>query len=310
MVDGELLTPIDPSILFKVHDPNVERLSDIITQSVDAYQSTDIVLVGVPQDIGVARNNGRVGAALAPDCIRKALYKLAPTHSLSNLKIHDLGNIKVEGELEEIHERVYTVLRQILTDGKVVVVFGGGNDISYPDCSALSDLSERVLAFNVDKHFDARNMEPRNSGTPYRMLLEEEKLIPELFFEVGSEPFANEPYYVDYLKRKGVNVVPLAELRRANLEAWFGKVMGDLSYDSIFWGFDMDSVRASDAPGVSASYPTGLTAEECLAIAHLAGKNDCSRVFEITELNPNFDIDNRTCKLAAIMTFTFMNART
>jgi formiminoglutamase len=68
---------------------------------------------------------------------------------------------------------------------------------------------------------------------------------------------------------------------------------------TTFFGFDVDSVRASDAPGVSASSPIGLKAEEFIELAKFAGKNPQTRVIEFTEVNPKFDIDNRTAKLVA-----------
>ena len=53
----------------------------------------------------------------------------------------------------------------------------------------------------------------RNSGTPYRQLLEEGLLRPHRFFELGSQPFCNAQAHADYLKEKRVRVMPLAALR-------------------------------------------------------------------------------------------------
>ena len=77
----------------------------------------------------------------------------------------------------------------------------------------------------------------------------------------------------------------------------------------VFWGFDTDSVRSSDAPGVSASNPTGLTAEEFIKLSTIAGNFNQSKVIEFTEFNPNFDIDNRTAKLIAIAIHKFLAAK-
>ncbi len=70
---------------------------------------------------------------------------------------------------------------------------------------------------------------------------------------------------------------------------------------AIFWGFDLDSVRASDAPGVSAPSPVGLTAEQICRIGTIAGRDARTRVIEFSEVNPTLDIDGRTSRLAALI---------
>jgi formiminoglutamase len=42
-----------------------------------------------------------------------------------------------------------------------------------------------------------------------------------------------------------------------------------------------------------------LKAEEFIELAKFAGENPQTRVIEFTEVNPKFDIDNRTAKLVA-----------
>jgi formiminoglutamase len=75
---------------------------------------------------------------------------------------------------------------------------------------------------------------------------------------------------------------------------------------SLFWGFDTDVVRAADAPGVSATSPIGLTAEEFIDSVGYAGSLKGTRIIEFTEVNPKFDIDSRTVKLVAIAMHKFL----
>jgi formiminoglutamase len=77
---------------------------------------------------------------------------------------------------------------------------------------------------------------------------------------------------------------------------------------AVFFGFDVDAVRAADAPGTSAPSPVGLTAEEFCALATAAGKSSNTKIIEFTEVNPNFDIDYRTAKLVAIAMHKFICA--
>ena len=294
-------------VFFHKNDPNDRRLGDIVLTSPDDYASASVVLVGCPQDEGVHRNGGRTGAAHAPEAVRRCLYKLG-TAGLEGLRLFDLGDTVIQDTLEETHEWHRQVIRHVLADGKTVVTLGGGNDVSYPDCAALADVEPDLLAFNVDAHFDVRADLPRNSGTPYRQLLEEGLLAPDRFHEVGSQPFANSPVYTRYLQEKGAHVIPLPAVRATGISDTFTRILGETDARAIFWGLDMDVVRASDAPGVSAPNPTGLFGEDLCTIAAIAGHDPRTRVLEISEVNPVHDIDQRTCRLAAAVIWHFLAA--
>lgn len=288
----------DPALLYRRNDPNDVRLGEIVLTEASAYNAAQVVILGSPQDEGVRRNGGRPGAARGPDEIRRCLYRLS-TAGLESLALFDGGNITMQASLEETHAVQQAVVQQVLKDGKRLIVLGGGNDIAYPDCAGVAALSP-VLAFNVDAHFDVRADMPRNSGTPYRQLLEAGIIAPANFYELGSQPFANAPAYHRYLHDRGVQVIGLRELRDDGIEATLDNILARHTDPAIFWGLDMDVVCAADAPGVSAPNPLGMRAEEFCQIAALAGAEPRTRLIEISEVNPAFDIDGRTCRLAAV----------
>jgi hypothetical protein len=128
----------DPDLFFSRNDPNDPRLGETVWRDEGRYAEADIVIVGCPQDEGVRRNNGRVGAALAPSAVRRQFYKLTPFGI--KRRIFDLGDVKVGASLEETHDTHCTVVKRILQDGKRAVVVGGGNDISYPDGVAMAEV--------------------------------------------------------------------------------------------------------------------------------------------------------------------------
>ncbi|MDQ3372709.1 MAG: formimidoylglutamase [Acidobacteriota bacterium] len=288
-------------LFFHKNDPNDIRLGEIVSSAVQKYESSEIIILGCPQDEGVARNKGRIGAALAPDAIRAQFYKLTNFGIKKN--IFDLGNTNICGTLEETHEIHIKIVKTILKDEKRIIVLGGGNDISYADGRAMAETFgfENWLAVNIDAHFDVRKEFPRNSGTPYRQLLDEKHLKPENFFEIAYQPQSASPVYFEYLKNLGVTMVSLDELHGGKSVVKFLKEIFTTHHSPLttFYGFDVDSVRASDAPGVSASSPIGLKAEEFIELAKFAGQNPQTRIIEFTEVNPKFDVDNRTAKLVA-----------
>ncbi|MFN2392295.1 MAG: arginase family protein, partial [Pyrinomonadaceae bacterium] len=137
--------------------------------------------------------------------------------------------------------------------------------------------------------------------TPYRLLLEEKLLVPSNFYEIAWQPHANSKFYYEYLKKLGVKTVSLEEFQSSDFKFQIKEILSNLnSQFSTFWGFDVDSVRASDAPGTSAPSPIGLTSEDFVTLSKIAGEYEQTRLIEFTEANPNYDIDNRTAKLVAI----------
>lgn len=306
-----LTTRPDSSLFFTRNDVNDPRLGEIVKSEPDYYGKSDIVILGCPQDEGVLRNKGRAGAALAPDAIRSQFYRLTPFGFHKN--VFDLGNTLIGETLESTHDNQRAVVAQILKDGKRCIILGGGNDISYPDGVAMAEVfgAEWWLAINVDSHLDVRLAPERNSGTPYRQLLDEGHLKPEYFFEVGFQTHFCSPVYYDYIRSLGVNRISLELLRsraEADLElkeAIKQKFIRHSESLNTFFGFDLDAVRSADAPGTSAPSPLGLRAGEFIQLVKYAASLANTRIIEFTEVNPNFDEDNRTAKLVAIAMHRF-----
>jgi formiminoglutamase len=296
----------DESLFYRRGDPSDERLGEVVRTDELAYDAAQVVMLGCPQDEGVRRNRGRPGAAQAPDEIRRCLYRLGVAN-LEGLLIVDLGNTVIQATLEETHALHQAVVAQVIRDGKMLISLGGGNDVSYPDCAALASVVGDILAFNVDAHFDVRADAVRNSGTPYRQLIEDGFIRPDRFYEMGYQPFANSLIYAQYLREHGAHVQSLADLREGGLmQAFRNALRTDAA--AIFWGFDLDAVCAADAPGVSAPSPLGLTGDEFCQLAALAGSDPRTRVVEFSEVNPRYDLDQRTCRLTAVAIWRFLSA--
>lgn len=303
---SELTTPAEPKLFYTRGDADDPRLGEIVGRSVDNYAGADVVILGCPQDEGVRRNGGREGAAKAPDAIREQFYRLTPFNIKK--RIYDAGNVRIEGSLEDVHEAQTAIVRQFLKDGKRIIVLGGGNDISFADGRAMAEVFGPAwwIGINIDSHLDVRADKPRNSGTPYRDLLEGGHLLPRYFYEVGYQTHFASPIYYKYLRDLEVNRISLEILRSREAvdmelkEQIRQRFIGHSASLNTFFGFDMDAVRSADAPGTSAPSPLGLRAGEFITLVKYAASLANTKIIEFSEVNPNFDIDNRTSKLVAI----------
>ena len=294
------IRPAHAELFYSRGDANDPRLGETTAHASSAYARAHTVIIGCPQDEGVRRNGGRVGAALAPTEIRRHLYRLT-NNGVENLRLLDLGDIVPQATLEQTHAVQQQVVQRLLEDRKRIIVLGGGNDISYPDCSALAAVAPKLLAFNIDAHFDVRADAVCNSGTPYRQLLDQNFLPPDRFFEIGYQPQVNSRTYEQYLRKLGVALCSLDELLDAGIDETFKLMLANREdCDAIFWGFDLDVVCGADAPGVSSPSPDGLAARELCQIAEIAGRDSRTRVVEFSEVNPTHDLEARTSRLTAV----------
>jgi len=298
-------------LFFSRNDKNDPRLGEIVGRDQNDYAAANLVILGCPQDEGVRRNNGRPGAEHGPAAIREQFYKLTPFNIKQ--KIFDVGDVKIGSSLEETHETHFEIVSQLLRDGKRIIVLGGGNDISYPDGCAMSEVfgPEWWIGINIDSHLDVRIAEQRNSGTPYRQLLEECRLLPQYFYEVAFQTHFCSPVYYDYIRSLGVNRISL-ELLRSRAEADLElkesikqKFIGHSSSLNTFFGFDLDAVRSADAPGTSAPSPLGLRNSEFIQLVKYAASLANTKIIEFSEVAPKYDSDSRTSKLVAIAMHRF-----
>src|ERR1044071_7043336 len=110
------------AILPRADDPRLVEAVDLWKGDPADLRPGRAVLLGFPQDEGVRRNNGRPGAAEAPDAIREYLYRLTPWDHATSVNLLkqrplDLGNVRITGRLEETQQNLGLVIGVILRTG-------------------------------------------------------------------------------------------------------------------------------------------------------------------------------------------------
>ncbi len=295
---------------------NDPRLGDLILSSAD---DADVVIFGVPTDEGIARNGGRVGAIQAPNAIREWFRKLTPyagpqfKRHLDEIRIADIGDVTI-GDLETMHEEATRTAQELIASGKIVIVLGGGHDITYPLVRGFRDgmKSNEIGLINIDAHLNVREKKNglHHSGSSFRLLIEEGVITGEHFAEIGIQSFVAARDHFDWVIQQGSRILTFEDATTAHLpnafeECEFAITHGDPEFP-LYLSFDMDCVRASDAPGVSAPAPIGFLAEEVYELAVAAGLSKNVRMFDIVEVSPPHDADGRTSRLAGRMIAGFL----
>ncbi len=269
-------------------------------------------LLGFACDEGVKRNQGRIGAHDGPKVIRSALANLAYHHQLNPF---DAGDVACEAEkLEEAQLVLAQQVSSILKHNGRPIVLGGGHEMAWGSFLGMADflgndfLQKRIGIINLDAHFDLRNPGPQaNSGTPFRQISQwcEQRKRPFNYLVLGINPTANTQALFEYAKQKNVRLVEDVDCtldRLGELERVISAFLN--SIDELYLTICLDVFSACHVPGVSA--PSAVGVEPVVVIKLLKKlKFMCKqhrvtlRVADVAEMNPEYDQDNRTAKLAA-----------
>lgn len=280
----------------------------------------DIGLLGVPSDTGVVQGGGRAGAALGPDAIRAALFRYGSSYNverdidLSSVRLADFGNLICDDtSLEKIHRRLTEAVSEIVQLGAIPLLLGGGHDLSFGGVRGLAEAVHAPMGgITLDAHFDVREVIDGKitSGTPFRNILEHVREVKGAqFVEIGINGLVNTREHQDYLHTQGARIFPLSEVRQKGMPAVLEKSLRIAAFETknIFCSIDLDAIAQAFAPGVSAPSPEGLTPEEVSLAAYLFGLHEKTAYLDLMELNPHFDQDDRTARLAAALILHFVS---
>lgn len=314
VIRGKNLRDVDAQLRITSIDADDPRFSDLIV-GVDEWP-TDVtkvvVLLGVPQHLGVERNGGRAGAADGPSAIRSALYRMATSevaHRIAqrDLAIVDLGDLITEGKtLEQIHDEQHDIVNAILSEGALPIVLGGGHDTAWPTIMALNSYGKTYSALNIDAHADVRPLKDggrAHSGSPFRQMIEAKGALAQgAFVEFGLQKYAVAAAHADYVRNNGGHIEWLDEIRHDGFDVAWERTWPVLRATSnVYVSLDMDGFASAFAPGVSAPSADGFTPWEVQEVLRHVAQSSHLIAFDVVETNPTFDVDGRTAKLAAAM---------
>ncbi len=296
-------------------DPRLGEVIEPWHGNTAALRPGRAVLLGFPQDEGVRRNHGRVGAAEAPHEIRRWLYRLTPWDGQAEVDLAtdpplDLGNLRVSNNLEESQESLGVVLGALLQASAVPVVLGGGHETAYGHYLGYVAAGKSAGVVNLDAHLDVRpkHGDLGHSGSPFRQMLEHPTapLPGGRYVCLGAQPCAVSRAHLQYLRERG-GVVRWCEEVRCRLEEVLGEEGDRLAAGGPVWlSLDADVVRLADVPGVSAPNAAGLDGDEVHACVRAAGQSPAVASFEVVEINPRLDRDGASARWAALAVWHFL----
>lgn len=302
-------------------------------QLAQPYMQQRIGLVGFACDQGVRRNQGRVGARAAPPLIRQAFSALPVIAELQQrfdgqlpALLGDAGDINCHDNndfaasiLEQAQVTYADKVSHIIKQGGLPIGLGGGHAIAYGSFLGLwqalqkteathdisstdTDSQPRIGIINFDAHLDIRQSDVATSGTPFRQIAEHlnKQGQPFNYCCIGVSRFSNTAALFDRAEQLGVHIISDEDCTNKKWKKIATQIASFIdSVDIIYLTIDMDCLPSSVVPGVSAPAAYGIDlsfVERAVKLILSSGK---VKVADIAEINPTFDIDSRSCKVAA-----------
>jgi arginase len=282
-------------------------------------------LIGAPTDVGAADR----GASMGPEALRVA--GLAAALRGRELEVLDAGNLsgpanpwqpphdgyrhlsEVMRWNELVHESVYAELGQ----GRLPILLGGDHCLSIGSISAVArhcrEHGRRLRVLWLDAHadFNTRELSPSGNlhGMPLACLC---GFGPGELTGLGGHSPAIHPSWVrqvgvrsvDALEKRfvhdqGLDVFDMRYVDEMGMRATLEQALAGLDADThLHVSFDVDFLDPDIAPGVGTQVRGGPTYREAQLCMEMIADTRRLASLDVVELNPAFDVHNRTAVLA------------
>ncbi|MFZ1904181.1 MAG: arginase, partial [Steroidobacteraceae bacterium] len=267
--------------------------------------------------------------SMGPEALRVA--GLAAALRGRELEVLDLGNLNGPGnpwqpphdgyrhlpEVVRWNELVHAAVHGELRQGRLPVLLGGDHCLSIGSISAVArhcrEQSRKLRVLWLDAHADFNTSELSQSGNLHGMPLA--CLCgfgpPELTGVSGQTP-AIEPSCVRqigirsvdpgekrFVHQQGLDVFDMRYIDEMGMRATMEQALAGLDRDThLHVSFDVDFLDPEIAPGVGTRVPGGPTYREAQLCMEMIADTHRLASLDVVELNPAFDVHNKTAVLA------------
>jgi arginase len=282
-------------------------------------------LIGAPTDVGAADR----GASMGPEALRVA--GLGAALEARDLVVRDLGNLsgpanpwqpprdgyrhlrEVVRWNELVHESVYEQLRA----DRLPILLGGDHCLSIGSISAVARHCReegrklRVLWLDAHADFNTSLLSPSGNihGMPVACLC---GFGPRELTCIGGATPAIEPSWVRqigirsvdegekrFVHQQGLDVFDMRHVDEMGMRQTLEQALAGIDAEThLHVSFDVDFLDPEIAPGVGTRVLGGPTYREAQLCMEMIADTRRMASLDLVELNPAFDVHNRTAVLA------------
>jgi len=252
------------------------------------FEEANYIFVGFPFD---KTSTYRFGSRKAPNTIREAslnieTYSFRSGLYFEDLKIHDLGNLKIDKNFKKTFSNLKLAVSTIFSLKKFLVVLGGEHTLTF---SVGEALPTNVGIISFDAHLDLRNeyLGKKFSHTTFMRRLAEKIGGDRLFF-VGVRAVCKEE--LEFLENEKIKCLTSVRVKHQTVGEILKKIKEFASnFSGLYLTLDMDVLDPSYAPAVSNPEPEGLDPSLLYNILYGIGVNVNVVGLDLVEVSPDYD---------------------
>ena len=284
-----------------------------------------ISLIGAPTDIGA----GSRGASMGPEALRVA--NIVPVLESQGLWVLDCGNLsgprnpwlppvdgyrhlaEVAAWNQTVHDAVYAELGQ----NRLPVLLGGDHCLGLGSISAVArhcrDTGKKLRVLWLDAHadFNTATLTPSGNihGMPVACLC---GYGPPELTGIGGQVPAIEAKWVRQIGIRSVDAGEKRLVHQAGLEVFDMRYIDEMGMRAtmalalagvdadthLHVSFDVDFLDPAIAPGVGTTVRGGPTYREAQLCMEMIADTGQLASLDVMELNPAFDVRNKTAEVA------------
>ena len=263
--------------------------------NVNNLKQSQTILFGVLDEKG--SHSKRKSSRFTPNIIRKIsrereIFIREGKKTLGQPEKGCVGNLFDYGNITK--NKVSDFVYKIYKLKKRFVCLGGDHSITSEILKGLSRTNDKFSIIYFDAHPDFICSEKHYYGSVICDIEEFKNINLRTSIEIGvRDPEPEELINLRKSKLKSITGIDFTELNVKNVFKEIKKTVKGKVYMSI----DMDVIDPAFAPGVSTPVPGGISSSDMLYLVKNISKLNLIG-FDIMEITPKYDIQNRTSHLA------------
>lgn len=282
-------------------------------------------LIGAPTDIGASDR----GASMGPEALRVAGLQEALIGR--GLTVLDRGNLNGPGnpwqppvqgyrhlaEVAEWNRLVHDAVHAELSQQRLPILLGGDHCLGIGSISAAArhcrEHGKKLRVLWLDAHADFNTSEISPSGNIHGMPV---ACIcgfgPRELIEIGGHVPAVRPQWIRQIGIRSVDPPEKRFVHEQELEVFDMRYIDEMGVrhtmeqalsgvdadTHLHVSFDVDFLDPEIAPGVGTTVPGGPSYREAQLCMEMIADTGLMGSLDVMELNPAFDVHNKTAKLA------------
>ena len=299
---SDFLTPLNLAAISNdqlYQDGQIGKLITAYENEFPDLFETDIILVGCTEQRGAGNNNNlHISAA---DAVRHQFYQLFHWHG--DLKLADIGNIKNGASLVDTYAAVKTVINELISQKKTVILIGGSHDLTLAQYEAYVANKQIIEVSCIDALIDLNiNSSYRSDNFLMEMLTSEPNYVRH-YNHIGFQSFYVHPHMLETMDKLRFDCYRVGNVKESLEE------MEPVIRNCQLVSFDIAAIANAYAPANSIS-PNGLNGEEACLLFRYAGLSPNTNSIGIYGYDSGKDINELTAKQISHMLWYFMDGRT